>query len=220
MEILKTVLGLVLAGAFAYLLGSLNSAIVLCRIVKKQDIRDYGSNNAGLTNVLRVYGKTLALVTLVADLAKGIVAVSFARIIVVNVMNVTVFGDGYFVLYFAAFCAMMGHIYPLYYGFKGGKGVLVGATSLLAVYPLSFVGAIVVFIVIVSITKYVSAASIFSSLSIAFFTLLFQLLAGVDTFAINAGIVYIMSVIVVLKHKENIKRISEGTENKLSSKKK
>ena len=216
MDILIALLGLVIAGAFAYLLGSLNSALVLCRIVKGQDIREYGSKNAGLTNVLRVYGKGLRLVTLF----KGIVAVTFARIIVVNLMDVTIFGDKYFVLYFAAFCAMMGHIYPIYYGFKGGKGVLVAATSLLAIDPLSFVCAIAVFAVVVYFTKYVSAASIIASMSFAVFTLIFGFLRGIDTFAVNAAMVHIMGTIIISKHKANIERITNGTENKLSFKKK
>lgn len=214
------ILGLLIAGVFAYLLGSLNSALVICRIVKGQDIREYGSKNAGLTNVLRVYGKGLALVTLLCDLFKGIVAVTFARIVVVNIMDVTVLGDGYFVLYFAAFCAMMGHIFPLYYGFKGGKGVLVAATSLLALDPLSFLCAIAVFILVVAISKYVSLASIISSLSFGVFTLLLHYMRDIETFATNAAMVFIMSFIIVYKHKANIIRLKDGTENKLSFKKK
>ncbi len=220
MNILFSLLGLVIAGAFAYLLGSLNSALVVCRIVKGQDIRKYGSNNAGLTNVLRTYGKGLALTVLLCDLFKGIIAVTFARIVVVNIMGVEIFGDGIFVMYFAAFCAMMGHIFPLYYGFKGGKGVLVAATSLLAIDPLSFVCAILVFILVVYFTKYVSVASIIASMSFAVFTLLWQFVRGIDTFAINAAVVHIMATIIVWKHKPNMERIDNGTENKLSFKKK
>lgn len=220
MEIFMKLLGLLIGGVFAYLLGSLNSALVICRIVKGEDIRKFGSNNAGLTNVLRVYGKGLALAVLLCDLFKGIIAVTFSRIVVVNLMGIEIFGDGNFVMYFAAFCAMMGHIFPLYYGFKGGKGVLVAATSLLAIDPLSFVCAIAVFAVVVYFSKYVSLASIVASMSFAVFTLLWQYLRGIDTFAINAGVVYVMAAIITYKHKPNLARLDSGTENKLSFKKK
>lgn len=218
--VLKTVLGLLFSGLFAYLFGSLNSALIVCRIAKGEDIRKFGSNNAGLTNVLRVYGKALAVVTLLCDLFKGVVAVTLVRIFVVNLLGVTVFGNGYFVLYFSALCCMLGHIFPLYYGFKGGKGVLVAATSLLAIDPLGFVCAIAVFIIVTAISKYVSLGSIISSISYGVFTLLFQYLRGIDTYITDAVCVFVMSAIIIAKHHSNISRLKNGTENKLSFKKK
>ena len=216
MEILKIIIGLLLAAGFGYFLGSLNSAILVCRIAKGEDIREYGSKNAGLTNVLRVYGKNLAIVTLCCDLAKGIIAVFFARLVVGALMGVTVLGDELFICYVAAFFTMLGHIYPIYYGFKGGKGVLVGATTLLALDPLSCLLSLVVFAVIVYFTKYVSLASIFSCLSSPVFTILTQAVRGVDSYAINALMLFCLSILIVYKHKPNIERLNQGVENKLS----
>lgn len=219
MEILKIIGGLLLASGFAYFLGSLNSAILVCRIAKGQDIRQYGSNNAGLTNVIRTYGKKLAVVTLLCDLAKGVVAVMFARFVVGGLMGVTVLGDELFICYTAAFFAMIGHVYPIYYGFKGGKGVLLAATSLLAVDPLSCVFALIVFALVLYFSKYVSLSSIFASLSFPVFTIITQMLRGYDSYALNAVMVFAMSLVIVYKHRPNIERLNNGTESRIGSKK-
>ena len=122
---------------FSYLLGSVNSAITVCKIWKKADIRDYGSNNAGLTNVLRVFGKGPAAATLLFDLAKGVCAVLVCRIIVTYAFDVTFFNNDRFIGYVAGIAVMLGHIFPVFYGFHGGKGVLVAATTLIAIDPLT-----------------------------------------------------------------------------------
>ncbi len=219
MGFLKILAGMLLASGFAYFLGSLNSAILVCRIAKGQDIRNFGSNNAGLTNVLRTYGKKLAAVTLICDLAKGVVSVLFARFVVGGLMGITVLGDELFICYLAAFFVMFGHVYPIYYGFKGGKGVLLGATSLLAVDPLSCALALTVFALVLYFSKYVSLSSIFASLSFPVFTALTQMARGYDSYALNAVMVFAMSLIIVYKHKPNIQRLNEGTESKIGSKK-
>ena len=100
---------------FSYLFGSLNSAIIVCRALKHKDIRDYGSNNAGLTNVLRVFGKGPAAATLVCDLAKGVLAVVICRLVVTNGFGVTFFHDDKFIGYLAGFFVMLGHIFPYRY---------------------------------------------------------------------------------------------------------
>ncbi|NLZ45401.1 MAG: glycerol-3-phosphate 1-O-acyltransferase PlsY [Clostridiales bacterium] len=220
MEIFKLIIGLLMSMAFAYFLGSLNSAILVCRIVKGQDIRKYGSNNAGLTNVLRVYGKGLALATLICDLGKGIIAVTFAKLVVGKLMGVTVLGDELFICYVAAVLVMIGHIFPIYYGFKGGKGVLIGATSLLTVDPLSCILSLLVFAIILYFTKFVSLSSMFAALSFSIFTVLTQWLRGYESYGLNALMVLIMALIIISKHKQNIQRLCDGTENKLSFKSK
>lgn len=214
--IIKIILGVIIAAGFGYLLGSLNSAILVCRIAKGEDIRNFGSKNAGLTNVLRVYGKKLALATLICDLAKGIITVTFARIVVGNLMDVTILGDELFVCYVAAFFTMLGHIYPVYYGFKGGKGVLVAATTLLALDPLTCVFALLVFAVILYFSRYVSLASIFSTLAAPVFTIITQAIRGYESFGLNALMLYALSILIVYRHKPNIERLNNGTENKFS----
>ena len=106
---------------FSYLFGSLNSAIIVCRVLKHKDIRDYGSNNAGLTNVLRVFGKGSAAATLLCDLAKGVLAVVICRLVVTNGFGVTFFHDDKFIGYLAGFFVMLGHIFPVFW-FSRWKG--------------------------------------------------------------------------------------------------
>ena len=207
---------------FSYLFGSLNSAILVCKIWKHKDIRDYGSNNAGLTNVLRVFGKGPALATLIFDLIKGVVAVVICRLVVTNAMDVTFFGDDKFIGYLAGFIVMLGHIFPVFYGFHGGKGVLLAATTLLAIYPLTCAVSVGVFILLVVFTKYVSVGSIAAAISYPIFTFIVQMfIIKYPEGAIPDTIVAAMiGAVIVYMHKPNIQRLMNGTENKFGSKKK
>lgn len=202
----------------SYLFGSLNSAIIVCRILKHDDIRKYGSKSAGLTNVLRTYGKGAALLTLLCDLVKGIIAVVSARLIVTDILGVLFFGDNLFIGYVAGICVVLGHVFPLYYGFKGGKGVLTTCATMLAVDPVSTLLCLAVFIILVSITKYVSVGSIVSAIANPFFTCFTQLLRGYDGVYINVIFAVMFSALIVFKHKSNIIRLKNHEENKLSFK--
>ena len=124
------VLLVILCSLAAYLIGSCNSSIIVVRMWKKEDIRNFGSKNAGLTNTLRCFGKGPALLTLLSDLLKGSLTILIIRIIVswCGYEN-----DTMTVGYIAGFMVMLGHIFPVYYGFKGGKGVLVGVSVFLVI---------------------------------------------------------------------------------------
>lgn len=213
----KVVLAIVIAVVFSYLLGSLNSSITVVRLWKKVDIRQYGSKNAGLTNTLRVFGKGPALVTLLCDLAKGVIAVLASRGIA---ELFGVFNDTLFVAYIAGIFAMIGHIFPLYYGFKGGKGVLMAATTLIAIDPLTFAIVIPFFALILFITRYVSVSSIIAAIAYPIITLVTQLFRGISTAYMNAGFTLIIAIIIIYLHRPNIERLRNGTENKFSFKKK
>lgn len=213
-------LGLVFTIVFSYLLGSVNSAITVCRILKQDDIRKYGSKNAGLTNVLRVYGKGPALATLLFDLAKGVIAVLVCRFIVTNLLNVTLFNNEMFIGYVAGLCVMLGHIFPVFYGFHGGKGVLIAATTLLAIDPLTCVFALSVFIIVVAITKYVSVGSICAGYAYPLFTVITQLLRDINGVWLNTFMALVIGVLITYMHRTNIERLKAGTENKLSLKSK
>lgn len=217
---MTSVLCIAVTAIAAYLFGSLNSALLVCRIFKHDDIRKYGSKSAGLTNVLRVYGKGLALVTLLCDLFKGIVAVVLARLIVTNVFDVLFFGDNLFIGYVAGICVVLGHVFPLYYGFKGGKGVLTACTTMLAVDPLTTLLCLAVFIIIVSITKYVSLGSMVATIAYPIFTAIMQSLRGYDGVWLNVIFAAMFPVLIVYKHKANIIRLKNHEENKLSFKSK
>lgn len=204
----------------SYLFGSFNSALIVCRLLKHDDIRKYGSKSAGLTNVLRVYGKVPALITLLCDLFKGVIAVVLARLIVTDILGVLFFGDSLFIGYVAGVCVVLGHIFPLYYGFKGGKGVLTACTTMLAVDPVTTLLCLAVFIIIVSITKYVSLGSIVSMSLYPFVTGILQAVRGYDGVWINVVFAVLLAVLIIYKHKANIVRLKNHEENKLSFKSK
>lgn len=206
---------------FSYLLGSLNSAIIVCRLLKKKDIRDYGSNNAGLTNVLRVFGKGPALVTLLCDLAKGVIAVVVCRLVVHNVFDVVLFNDVKFIGYIAGIFVMLGHIFPVFYGFHGGKGVLIAATTLIAIDPLTCLFSVTVFAILLAATKYVSVGSICAAVSYPLFTFIDQqfLNSNADAVLPNTLVAACIGALIIYMHKPNIKRLMNGTENKFGKKK-
>lgn len=210
------ILAMIVVAVASYLFGSLNSAIVTCSIAKHDDIRKYGSKNAGLTNVLRVYGKGLALVTLLCDLFKGVVAVVASRIIVGSVLGIEYFSDRFFIGYVAGLFVVLGHVFPLFYGFKGGKGVLTSCATMLVLDPLSMSLALLVFIIVVALTKYVSLGSILGAVVNAVMTFVFGAVFGTEGFLINGIIATLVSAIVIIKHKANIIRLVNGNENKLS----
>ncbi len=213
---LNLTISIIISVIVAYLIGSLNSSITVVKIWKKVDIRDYGSKNAGLTNTLRVFGKNPALVTLICDLLKGVIAVLIGRLIAhfFGVDNTLTVG------YCAGISAFLGHIFPLYYGFKGGKGVLMAATTLLALDPLTFAIVIPFFALLLYITRYVSVSSIIAAIAYPIITYITQSMRDFDAPLIDAGFALLMSIIMIYMHKANIQRLKNGTENKFTFKRK
>lgn len=218
--IMKEFLCIAVTAICSYLFGSFNSALIVCRLLKHDDIRKYGSKSAGLTNVLRVYGKLPAFITLLCDLFKGVIAVVLARVIVTDVLGVLFFGDRLFIGYVAGVCVVLGHIFPLYYGFKGGKGVLTCCTTMLVVDPVTTLMCLAVFIIVVSITKYVSLGSVSALIVYPFFTGIIQSVRGFNGIWINVAFTALLAVLIVFKHKANIIRLINHEENKLSFKNK
>jgi len=220
------VLSVITAALLGYLLGSINSAIIFVKLLRGEDVRNFGSGNAGLTNTLRCFGKNCAILTLIGDLSKGVIAVVLSRVFC-GLLDGGIF-DGkltstHYVGYIAGFFAVIGHIFPIYYGFKGGKGVLVGVSTFIAVDPLLFAILIAIFATVLTLSKYVSLASIIAACTVAPLTFAMQyFLFGVK---LNISLLYtvlsfIMAMTVIVMHKENIKRLASGTENRFSFKKK
>jgi len=183
--------------AIAYALGSINTAILVCKAMNLGDPRTEGSQNPGATNVLRLAGKRAAMITLVADGAKGFIPVILARMLGV---------DG-FMLGLVAIAAMLGHIYPAFFGFKGGKGVATGLGAILGLSFLVGLIAIAVWIVLAALTRYASLASL-ASFAVA---LVLSLFASVGYFVPVA----IMTGLAVWRHWDNIQRLQSGNENKM-----
>ena len=212
-------LSCLIAGIISYLLGSCNFAIITVRLLKGEDIRNFGSKNAGLTNTLRCFGKGCAVLTLIGDLSKGVVSVILSRWIC-SLMDAGINGgDTHYIGYIAGFFAILGHIFPIYYGFKGGKGVLVGVSIFLATDPPTFAVLILIFIIVLSISKYVSLASIISAGFAPFATFLVHYFihnTDMKIAVLYAVLSLLMSSVVIYMHKSNIERLRNGVENKFS----
>ncbi len=226
------ILALTLSAVVSYLLGSCNSAIIVVRLWKKVDVRDFGSKNAGLTNTLRCFGKGAALITLLGDLTKGVVAVLLSKLIFVLLdtgisdvigSEITGVNNLRFIGYIAGFLAILGHIFPLYYGFKGGKGILVSASILIVTDPLTFCIVIPFFALILALTKYVSVSSITAAIAypiITFTTQYFISDVPKNLALLHTLLVIGTSILLIYMHKSNIVRLKNHTENKFSFKKK
>lgn len=200
----------VLVGLIAYLIGSVNFAIIFTKKFAGFDVRDKGSKNAGTTNVLRTVGKKAAALTLICDILKGVVAVLVAML-AAKIWNED---EAQLLKYLAGLFAIIGHTFPIYYGFKGGKGVATSLGVLLIVNP-QIGGICLVFALVIMIaTRWVSLGSIAAAI-------LFPILTWFMVADFGAKIISLLiCLLVVFNHRANIKRLKNGTENKLSFKKK
>ena len=208
-----TTLFYVLAFAIPYLLGSINSAVLISRVFYRDDIRNHGSGNAGLTNTLRTYGKKAALFVLLGDILKTVLAV-FIGGLFVGMRYIGGFSLDWGGFLGAVGC-ILGHVYPIYYKFKGGKGVLCTATAILILSPMVFAVLFLVFVIMVGYTKYVSLGSTWAGASFPFATwYCFPNQPAVIVLGFLCG------GLVVWMHRANIKRLLSGTESKFSLHKK
>lgn len=215
------ILAILISAVLSYLLGSFDSSILVVRLLKHQDIREFGSHNAGLTNTLRCFGKGCAALTLVGDLAKGIVAVLLSKgICELLGTGLTAQNDVHFIGYIAGIFAILGHVFPIYYHFKGGKGVLVGVSVFLGIDWKVFLCLIVIFAVVLAISKYVSLGSIIAAACCPVVTFLFQFWQRGDLpmwyLWLNTGLAALMGAWVIYMHRTNIQRLKAGNENKFS----
>ncbi len=203
----------------SYLLGSINSAIMVSKILYRDDIRKYGSGNAGLTNMHRTFGMKAAGLTLLGDMLKTVASVLIAML---------VFGFSYKaalcinpVAFLAGFSAVLGHVFPVYYGFKGGKGVLVTSTMALVLSPFIFLVLLLVFIGIVAMSKYISLGSV--SVALLYPVCLnaySNIFLHAPLLPMAAFVSILLAVFILWLHRENLKRINDRTERKFSFKKK
>lgn len=203
-----------LSALIAYLLGSISFAVVVSRLMKHDDVRKYGSKNAGMTNVLRTYGKLPAFFTLLGDFCKGIVAVLIGRWLF-SYFDITALIDGGYV---AGFFALLGHLYPLFFHFKGGKGVLTSLGIMLVLNPIVFTILVVALLPMVFITKIVSLTSLTGAVLYPFVTLAVDLCQQKPLW-MDFFLALLFSAIVIWKHRENIVRLRNGTEKRFGEKK-
>lgn len=204
----------------SYLLGSLNFGVILSNKLKKDDIRNYGSGNAGTTNMLRKYGKGYAFLTIVGDMLKVVVAAFIALKIMeytpqtLNEVGIDVSIDrNIFIKSFAGFFCVVGHIFPCFFKFKGGKGVATAGGMVFVVDWRIALILLAVFIIVVAFTKYVSLGSIIMAL--LYPVLMFAFHRSIALTVIAA----VFTLIVVIAHRGNIKKLLNHTENKITDKK-
>jgi glycerol-3-phosphate acyltransferase PlsY len=196
--------------SIAYLLGSIPFGYLLVRIFRKQDIRATGSGNIGATNVARSGAKGLGILTLVLDALKGFVAVFIAQ----RIAAPYGFPQAYDIAVCAAVAAVLGHCFPVWLGFRGGKGVATALGVFFALVPVTTVlYVLAVFLIIVFFTRYVSLASIVAAALFPVFALPH---APAHTPILVAGYILI-PLIVILKHHQNIRRLLAGTEHRFGA---
>ena len=189
----------------SYLLGSINGAALVSRCIYHDDIRTHGSKNAGATNMVRVFGAKAGVITTAIDIGKTVVAVLLGA-----------FLDYMLLPYLAALFCLIGHAFPIFFEYKGGKGVLVTATALLVTAWPVFLVETAIWALVLLFTKYVSVASIISALMYPFILyridVLFRQTPGFDVI-----FAFIMACFVIFLHRANIKRLKDGNENKIGS---
>ncbi len=192
-----------------YFLGSMNFAVIISKLKFHEDIRTKGSGNAGATNMSRTYGKAAGVATLVGDILKTVLPVLLARFLVGDMFG-----------YITGLMCALGHAFPCYYKFKGGKCVAVTAAVLLVMEPLAFLFLLLIFAAVVLSTKYVSLASIFTALISP--VIVHNFVKGRNYGHSHFGLVFLIvqCLLVIILHKENIKRLLNGKENKFTFKKK
>ena len=200
----------------SYLVGSLPTAIIAGKILKKIDIRDHGSGNAGATNVLRVLGWKAALVVLLIDMLKGYAAVTWIVDIIPDVYDIDTKAIYQIMAGAAVIC---GHIWTIFAGFKGGKGVGTAAGVFFGLQPIPVFICLLVFIGIVYRTKYVSLGSMISALLLPTILLVQYFFLGKPVPIAHSVIAVLLAVLIFIMHRENINRLVEGNENKISFKK-
>lgn len=191
---------MLLVPALSYLIGSFSSAYIVGKSFKKIDIRNHGSGNAGATNALRIMGKKLGVLTFLMDFAKGVIAVLIGLGLV-----------GYNGGIIAAFFTVVGHNWPIFFKFKGGKGIAttIGAMAIIQ-FPITLI-SVLVGVATAAISKYVSLGSL------VFLTVLFLLtFTGLSDGGLNTSVLtFSLMILGYYRHKENIKRLIKGNENKI-----
>lgn len=209
---MSSILPALVAIVLSYLLGSLSFAVIVSRSLGMADPRSYGSGNPGATNVLRSGRKGAALATLLLDALKGWLPV----FLVLRFGGAWGLGAGVAAL--AGFAAFLGHLYPVFFGFQGGKGVATAAGALVGIDPLLGLATGTTWLIIAVFFRYSSLASIVS----AFFAPSYYLIGGRIAWPLDPVVLVAMaamSLLLIWRHRENIRRLLAGTESKLGSKK-
>lgn len=183
-----------------YLVGSICSAVIVCRLFDLPDPRTEGSRNPGATNVLRIAGKQYAVIVLLGDMLKGVLPVLLAKLL----------GGGAVIVGFTCLATVVGHMYPVFFEFKGGKGVATAIGALLGFHFLLGVAVLVTWILVANFTRYSSLASIVAMILAPFYSIF--AVHGINAFPPLA----LITLLILYKHRDNITRLIDGNESKLN----
>lgn len=207
---------LALVALVSYLIGSVSFAVIVSRVGAQDDVRRHGSGNAGMTNILRNYGKKMAALTAIGDFGKGVVAVALGRLLFPLLAGeaAALVDAGYV----AGFFVILGHLFPLYFGFRGGKGVLTGLGVLLMLDPVVFAILLVLLLPVVFLVRIVSLASVLGYALFPVFTVVVNWLRG-DPFLFKLCFAVCIAAIGIFMHRSNIRRLLNGTEYRFGQKK-
>lgn len=210
----------IIMGIIAYLIGSINFSILISKKKAGFDIREKGSGNAGTTNMLRSVGKDAAIVTLILDILKGVVTIwlsIFYGFMLYKIWNINI--DYAILVQVSGILVIVGHTYPIYFGFKGGKGVATALGILLVTNWHIGIICLVFALVLIIVSRMVSVGAICAAILFPVLTLF-----SYESLFIEPGNYMVFSIIIAIivcfNHRENIKRIMNGTENKISLKNK
>ena len=216
---MTTILIVLAAAAQAYLLGSVDTGILVSRYLYHDDVRTHGSGAAGMTNMLRTFGKKAAALTAAGDVLKGVAAVCIGRWLF-GFLPENAAVSPYLGVYLTAVLAVVGHSKPIYFGFKGGKGVLVAGGAILAIQPVLLPFLTLIFLACLLPTGMVSLGSITMAAAYPVLTLIYGLLRGLPTGDLAVCVVgaAIMGGMVIYMHRANIQRIRAGKEYRFGQK--
>ena len=198
----------------SYLLGAIPFGLIISRIAGIEDIRKTGSGNIGATNVWRAAGFKVALYVFIGDIGKGVVAVLLAKYFSSNFYLNFFSPDFLFVM--CAVAAVLGHVFPIYLGFKGGKGVNTALGAMIVLLPIETVISFVVFLLVVIIFKYVSLGSMMAAVTLLIIIIAEKYYMNYDIASIYFYLAVVLVVMIIITHRQNISRLLSGTENKFS----
>jgi len=207
---LYVALACLLPAVIGYLLGSINTAVLISKTFYREDIRTKGSGNAGMTNMMRNYGRGAAAATLIGDMLKTVISVGIGALLAAEAG-----------MYIAGLFSVIGHVFPVFFGFRGGKGVASAGALILCTEPVAFFILMFMFICIVAATKFLSLGSIMCLMMYPLVLnrvyILIRDPAGVPF--IPTIVSFVLMVLIVAKHRENIQRLLKGKESKFAIKK-
>lgn len=204
----------IVAVVFAYFLGSISFAVVVSHMLGIQDPRTFGSGNPGATNVLRSGSKKAAVLTLLLDFLKGFIPVLLA------IWLTPLLGWSLYIAPLVVLAAFLGHLYPIFFGFKGGKGVATAAGAMFAISPLMALVVLATWLIVAVSTRYSSLAALVAAAVAPFaYVILSSYWEGTDINFAMAAAIALMAILLIYRHRQNISKLLAGTESKIGHKK-